>query len=773
LQEHATAGGWRRWALAAALVSFVTFLPFLRGALLGNCFFFRDLSRHYFPARMFAIDGLRNGELRHWNPFVHEGEPALPVSYPLDLLQVLWPTESGVSLSLSLHVPFAALAFLLLARQLGMRPLGASLGAIVYALGGFSLSTLSLYVHLHALAWAPIVVLGLARAAHGGRRAIAAGALCAAVALSTFGVEITAQALLLGVVMNASRDPRRLGRMACSLLLGAALAAPTLLFLRATSALGARAAGFPVETVLAFSVHPLTFLQTMIAALYHDPADPLNRHWGGNFSTGFPYFISFYVGALTLALAATGAASWRKGRRLVVWSLLAAWVCLGAWGRLDLLLDILPVLRSFRYPSKAFFSLHIALALLAAAGGDALAASRRPWRSAGLASLAIGGVLVALPVLAFLTPLARMVSVGGFFPPVMDARSREAITGFILEDAATGGLVCLAIAAVAGLAVTGRLAPARATQVACAVAAADLLRAGAGLNPMVTPAFYDHAPETSALAASLGPGRIFTCDPSLGPALQKGYPAHQGTYEAWSQGVLLESLLPSFNVRIGLASAYSRDLTKLVPERYVLGGQQAGCASFDQVADRLRRAGVAHVLSVEPHDTPDLVPRAVLQPQRIAPLSLYVYELRGALPLRLVARDVRPAATSEEAESIASEPGFLEAGGAAVEGRSAAVSGAQGRILEQSDSGDELRLTVETDRATVVVVRDAWSPGWQARVNGVPAPVLRCDGRHRAVEIAPGRSEIVMSYRAPGWRAGLAIGAAALAGVTMLLLRGR
>lgn len=773
MPKGSVAGAPRAWVIAAALVSFVTFLPFLRGTLAGNSFFFRDLSRHYFPARLFATDGLRQGELRHWNPFVHEGEQALPVSYPLDVLQALWPNESGLSLSLALHVPFAAVAFLLLARELGLGPLGASLGALVYALGGFSLSTLSLYVHLHALAWAPLVVVGLTRSARGGSRGLAAGALATAVALSTFGVEIAAQAVLLGIVMNASRDPRRWWRMGGSLLVAAGLAAPTLLFLRAMSALGARAAGLPNETVLAFSLHPVTFLQTLIAALYHDPANPLNRHWGGNFSTGFPYFISFYVGAIAVCLAVTGAASGRLGRRLLVWSLLAGWVCLGAFGRLDLVLDLVPALRSFRYPSKAFFSLHIALALLAAAGADALATSGRLWRSAGLASLGLGGALVALSALASLPQLARLLPLAAFFPPAIDPRGRQAIAGFVLEDAATGGLVCLGIALASVLVLTSRLAPGRATLVACGLTAADLLRAGAGLNPMVTPAFYRHAPEMSRIAATLRTGRIFTCDPSLGAALRQGYPTHAGAYEAWSQGVLLESLLPSFNVGSGLPSAYSRDLTMLVPERYVLAPQEAGCARFGEIADRLRRAGVAHVLSLDPIDRPDLVTLAILQPARVAPLSLFVYELSGQLPLRLVARDVRPAADLAAAESIAREPGFLEAGGAAVEGRPEPVNGAQGRVLEQREASDGLRLVVEADRATVVVVRDAWAPGWQARVNGTPAPVLRCDGRHRAVAIGPGRSEVIMSYRPPGWRAGLAVLAVALAAVVALLLRGR
>jgi len=48
---------------AAAIVAAVAFLPFARGLLAGQAFFFRDLSLHFFPLRRFALEGLRAGEL--------------------------------------------------------------------------------------------------------------------------------------------------------------------------------------------------------------------------------------------------------------------------------------------------------------------------------------------------------------------------------------------------------------------------------------------------------------------------------------------------------------------------------------------------------------------------------------------------------------------------------------------------------------------------------------------------------------------------------------
>ncbi|MCK7480652.1 MAG: hypothetical protein M0C28_28065 [Candidatus Moduliflexus flocculans] len=83
------------------------------------------------PAPLRARAACRAGELRLWNPLVHEGIPLSPpaVGYPLDVLQLLRPDDAGISLALCLHVPLAALAFHAMARGLGPSPRGGGAGA--------------------------------------------------------------------------------------------------------------------------------------------------------------------------------------------------------------------------------------------------------------------------------------------------------------------------------------------------------------------------------------------------------------------------------------------------------------------------------------------------------------------------------------------------------------------------------------------------------------------------------------------------------------------
>ena len=767
--EPARSDPRRPWAWTTpALVALVALLPFAGSILGGRSLYFRDLTLQFFPLRLFALEGLRHGELRFWNPYVHEGEPSSlpPVSYPLDLLQALVPHEAGLSASLALHVPFGALAFFALARALGLGRGAAAGGALVYALGGFSLSTLSLYVYVQAIAWAPLVVLGLHQAVR-DRAAVVPAALACAVAISTTGVEIVAQSVLLGLVVAApGRDPRAWRRALCAVCLGAGIAAPTIVYMAGLVESSARAGGFPTSVVLAHSVHPLTFAQVAIAGLYGDPNDLVNRWWGSNFfPRGFPYFVSLYLGAGVLCLGAVGFRhGGRLARRILVLAAIAAIVCLGRWAHLSLLLDVAPVLRSFRFPSKAFFTVHSSAALLAALGLEALARSgARPWRWLCLWSLGAGSALAALPLAPTLLSGPTRWFAAGFFPPGYAWATRLDLLGRVLADAAVGGLVAILVGLVAAAVLSGRVRPGAGVVLVAALAVADLLRAGAGLNRSVEPELFRPSGEVQALARALreSGGRIYTPDPSESPADAEARRAHPD-HELWSFAVLVESATPFLNMKLGLPSALSIDLTMLVPTDRVLAPEKAGPGAVPEALPLLREAGVAHVLSLDPLRDDRLAPRAVLAPPRIAPLRVHAYAVASPLPLRSVATEVVVARSRDEARALAGRAGFQEGGGVAVEGAAVPVAGATGRLIDLRERPGWIEAAVEADRSTVFFLRDAYAPGWTASVDGRPAPALRANGRHCAVPIPAGRSRVSFRYTPPRLGLGLLVSAVSL-----------
>jgi hypothetical protein len=625
------------------VVALVSFLPFLRGALSGASLYFRDLAAQFLPLRRLALEGLRAGEVRLVNPLVHEGVALSPpaVAYPLDLLQLLRPDEVGISLVLALHVPLASVAFFAMARSLSLPRVAAAGAGIAYALGGFLLSTVNLYVYVQTAAWAPVLVVALVRlGTGGGRRAAALAAAATALCLSTTGAEILLQAALIGLVLGfptRGLSTRRLSAAAFALALGAAIAAPVIVLVTGQVEGSARDRGFETGVVLAHSVHPITLAQTVVGGLHGNPGNLANEWWGQNFfPRGFPYVLSLYLGAALLSLAAVGLGTrggpWRG--RLLLLAAGGVVVSLGRWAGFAPLVDALPVLHLFRYPVKAFFLVHFSACLLAGLGFQALAGEGRPaWRRLAAASSVLGLVLVGTLLLPRLAPRFVAYFAAGFFHPATDGATRLLQLGRVLADAATGGALALAVAAVAVAASRGVIVPARATLLVAAVVTADLLRAGAGLNPMVGAAFFRPSPELQARLPALRVGRVFTCSLETSASYQAGRRVRARDHELWTFAAMLETLTPNFNVPLGVPTALSIDLTMLVPEDRVLSPREASCADVEAILPRLRQAGVVTVLSVDPLDHPALEARDVIRPERIAPLVVHVYRLRDTLPV--------------------------------------------------------------------------------------------------------------------------------------------
>jgi uncharacterized membrane protein YfhO len=76
-----------------------------------------------------------------------------------------------------------------------------------------------------------------------------------------------------------------------------------------------------------------------------------------------------------------------------------------------------------------------------------------------------------------------------------------------------------------------------------------------------------------------------------------------------------------------------------------------------------------------------------------------------------------------------------------------------------------------------LLLADTWYPGWEATVDGHPAPVVRANVAHRAVRLSPGRHRVEFAFRPRSAIVGFALTAAGLAiligGVALLARRGK
>jgi hypothetical protein len=746
----------------------------LGAALPQRTYFFRDFTVAFLPLRLFAARELREGRIATWNPLVFEGSFQLPALYPPDLLHALWPSPVFISWLLTLHLPLAALAAYWLARELGASRPGSFQCGAAYALGGFALSCLNLYVFLQALALAPFVVGFLRRAAARGGRQVPLAALVLALALSTIAVEFVAQAVLLGGALGLADSPRRrtLERLALAVLLGVGLAGLPVALVAGLLPETVRGMGLAPDVVLANSVHPAVLLQALLPNLFGAPQAPAEAWWGGRFfSKGLPYFLSLYVGPLTLALAALGALSLPRRARLVVIGLgaIGLWYALGERGGLAPLVARLPLASSFRFPAKALLLPHFAVALASGFGVDRLRVASRPWLPFAAWAGAAAAVALAVASLVRVAP-AGVVAWSGvvpsFWPRLAEVARRDAVIVLLLA----------VIAVAVGWSVSrGMLRRGPATALVVALALADLARAGAGINRQVHPSFFDPLPEMASLPLrDREGGRVFSYGLDHSPAF-RAYLARGGP-ELTLTGLYLhrQVLGPYTNMLDGLPAPEATDLSAFSPRPRELEPSNYDPRAVDRLLPWLRNAAVTRVLSLDPLAHADLVPLGTVAPGPPG-LQIRLYAVEPSWPRAYVACRVVEEPDPEGALLRPYSPGFDPQRDVALEpGRGSATDGplattcTHGRARLTGDSAGEERIDVEADASGYLVVRDSYARGWRARVDGVPAPVLRANGKHRAVPIPAGRHEVVLRYAAPGFAAGAAASLASLVAAALL-----
>jgi len=731
------------------LLALACLTPNLGAAWPGLTYYFRDFSLSYYPILDFVGAEVRAGRWPFWNPFLYEGSPLLPAFYPFELAQLLWPGPASASWLLTLHFPLAALAMYALARDLGACRFGAFAGGAAYSMCGLCLSSLNVQMFLQALAWAPLLVLCLRRSATSGGRWTAGAALCLGLSISTLAVEFVGQALAIGVALAlAGRfDRGSVGRLAGAVAVGVGLAALPIALMLGILSGSVRSEAMSANDVLQKPVHPAMLLQLLIPDLAGSVTEPLRYWWGGRFFPhGSPYFMSLYVGPVALCLAAVGVSALPRRARpvLIGIALLGLWYALGTWGGLAPLAA--PVVRFFRFPVKAMFAPGFAIALCAGLGvsrlrsGQGWAALRPP--ALACAVLAIG---VWLSVTFHSGWLADRLAIS----PGSELAMRS-IVGHEATLAVVFALSCLGLA----LAVTeGRVPVDRAAWLLVALLVADLWRGGLGLNRQVAPRFFEALPELAQHEQQLDGGRFFSFGTDWGPAAMRFREARAPGSELMGFFLGRQVLNPFLNVLDRVELAEGPDRHSLIPNPSLLEPWDYRPSQVEKILPVLRNAAVRRILSLDPLEHPDLQLRDRF-PAGPPEAFVHVYDLSRPSPRSYLACRVTVEGSRRAARDAALRPAVDPGRDVALE-QAAVANCSSGSVVRRSLSSDALAFDVETDGAGYLVTRDSWARGWRATVDGLPAPVLRANGRHRAVAVPAGHHEVQLVYQPPGLRPGL------------------
>jgi hypothetical protein len=752
-----------QWAALACLASLV---PVANGFTNSAIFYARDLASYHWPYHHWLRRTVWSGHLPLWNDQVACGygaiaDPALLLLLPTLPLRLLLPETIGFNLAVISFIPVAALGTYRLLERTASRP-AAALGAIVFASSGCLLSAANTGT-AWSMALVPWVVAGVnGVVARGSARSVAALALAFALqAIVGEPMTLLATATLSVAVAAFGERPddagwAARGRSVATVLaagaLGAAIASFMLLPLAEAVGRSERVAG---ETLTLWEIAPAAFAEALLPRVYGSPLEPAGTllGWYQLFNEGRePLFFSIYLGLPAVLLAVTGATAGPNRRRAVFWGTVVVAAVVATLGSYTpvypILQKVVPLMSTFRFPSKFWVFIPLSVAVLAAGGWDALGRKGSPVRpallAAGLLGAVLAGVLVwiyATDAVAMLTQIAAAVEMPN---PGVHATRLVARLGVTIVPA-------LGLTALTGLGVwycsAGRP---RASLVRAGIFGRVALDQVAPQPPLQTtldvgvlarPAWAERLGERPEERLFVSPYSNLVFAPIPSPSVPDRSPLVSSAMKS--------TAFPSQTMLWDVRSVMTPDVPQLMSREYSQLVVRFNSATQVERLRFLQRAYVRYYL------VPTL-PEA--DAVRLGPAEGYGFGLRlferpGYSPRVEVVPShvVMPALDNQilllfSDQHDPSREAILAAEPPPAAGAASAPQPAAARIVTAGPNA----MTVEADvpeGGGFLVLRDTYDPNWRAVVDGQEAAIIRANAVFRAVRLEPGSHRVELAYR--------------------------
>jgi hypothetical protein len=702
-----------------------------------------DAAFQFFPWFAFVAEGLRDGEIRQWNPYLLAGLPVTPngnVSpyYPPTWLAAVLSPFDAYDLFVLLHLVLGALGVYVVGRTFGIRPLASWVAGLLAFTAAFWVHWSTHLVHLAGMVWMPWLLAATWWVVTGPslRRTAALAAVAGLWLLGGSPQYLYFGSLALAgwvVTLLAGRRLRSrkpvvvpAAAFALAMALGALVAAPVLLPTLATSGQVVRARETEAPTG---HVPRREAIRALVPGATGNPAD--HRLVGSNdeLRMDAPFL---GVTAVVLAGAALGGLGGRaRGRLLLAGgaaaSLLLAFTALPH----QVLFEVVPGYDRFRSSPRWLFLLPAFALPLAALGLQDLLAGARRARTAMVATAGTAGVaVVAWFAWAQGQPGA----------PVAYFRSRALLAGGVL-------------AVVAGAGWVGRTRPRLALAVVAAAALGEVAFHTPRWYPKVDQATAYPRTEVSDLAAARG-GRIITVGvrspfPTFGPDISMLY----GVADAGGLSVLFPKDYDRYLRLIDDYGIYAQEFN-VAPS--LSRGELLASPLLDALDVRTVLAERDVAIPAEYH--------------RLVPLSTEPWAYARPSPGGAVVVAAAQPATEEGMWAAVAAPAWDPSATAAVLGLRGPVVGTGGTATPGPAPPDRERWEVEAPAGGFLRVSARWAEGWSATVGGRPAAVLRADGVFRGVIVPPGRHTVEFSYRNTEEMRGRWVAGGALAALAALVV---
>lgn len=730
------AASWDEWFTPwrfAALLLLAIVAAFPDVVTGTHTFFYRDYALFGYPLAHHHREAFWSGEIPFWNPLSNCGIPHLAqwntmVFYPLSLIYLLLPMPWALGFFCLGHLLLAGLSMYFLAHRWTGNRFAASVAGLGFALNGLTLHALMWPNNIAALAWMPLVVLLVERAARAGGKTLVPAALAGAAQMLAGAPEIILFTWLLAAAFCLAQTEtplrQRCVRLAVAGCLVAALAAAQLLPFLDLTLHSQRDRNFASDVWAmppwgwANFLVPLFHCSSSIVGVYSQEA----QQWTS----------SYYAGIGVFALALFAMWRWRERRLLVLAAavVLSLLLALGnKGGLLPLLKQIVPVLGMVRFPIKFVVIALFALPLLAA-----FAVAR--WQTSPDAEQDAGRRRWTRLCLGLVAVIAALLAVAWSFP-FKDERWEVTLRSGASRAALLGAVALM-------LPALRRAMGARGQWLRCgllAVLALDVLTHTPRQNPTVPVEVYASQAVRRAWAAA--PDERAMISPRMQAFMDYAATTNLVEYCLGHR----RALLPNWNLTEGLPSAGGFYSLYTAAQNDLRALWTSGSNAPVALADF---SGVRWISSDE---------------------EMFEWrERRTVLPL--VTAGQRPVfadrpATLRALASSTFDPAREVLLPLAAASSLAATNGAAARVLTNRWGNASLDVEAEATSPTLLAVAQTAAPGWSATVNGRPARLWPANHAFQAVEIPAGRSAVRLVYRERTFAWGAAISLLTLAGCAL------
>lgn len=744
----------------AALASFlIVVLAFFWKSVLGRGVIGSfDLVVLFYPYKTYIRDLISQGEIPLWNPLIFLGVPLLAniqtsVLYPLDALFVLFSFPATLTWSVVIHIWLAlAGTYLFLRYGLGTTIFAAWVGALCFGVGGFLLPHIGHLNQVHTAVWLPWLLLCARRACAPSTTWILLGGIVTALSFlaghtQEFYYSFVAVGLFclyLAFAAPNEQSPRwwPLFVPAVFVLIGGILSAAQLLPTLEAVANSYRLGGVSLQEA---SEHALNRNELPLFLLPNFWLSPPNLEMAG------------YIGVSGAILAFFGILQFMRQRWVPFFLLLAFLsfvLALGAYTPLFTFLhQVMPGFSSFRVAGRWLFLFSFSISVLAALGADQLRDDLRPEERRRLSLIFLTGTLAGMFFLLAFIGRMYLVRSHQVLP------EPKVVVLWVIIALITYVTILLVLNH--GLANTVTYA------LLGTLVVVELFFASRPLefNQVMPPEIYQPAPETRQLSRHWSDSRFISMakerfsllnERSREEELLETLP-DQWARLALQYGRYGDELRANLNLPLGIASADGYD-GGVLPTRSYTELRRALFNDLDvpphfalpdvdrtQVDAKLwGLLGVRHLISDHEQREPgpgwELIGQLrddgpfVFENLELLPRAFVVYEtVVDDDPLRLREIDVARQALVERPI-----PELVGATGAPL--AATLVSEAPRRIV----------IRASTPQPGLLVLSDAYYPGWTATIDGNPVEIYRVDLALRGVLLPSGEHTVVFAYQ-PRW----------------------